>query len=86
MNFSTLLPEGDCNHFMTKRFDRTDDGAKIHMQTAAGLAHLDRDTRRSKEIISEITDVVAEWESFAKDCGVRESHRKQIQDSLLLKI
>ncbi len=44
-----LLQEGDCNHFMTKRFDRTPSGGKIHMQTAAGIAHLDRDTRHSYE-------------------------------------
>ncbi len=28
-------------HFMTKRFDRTDDGNKFHMQTLSALAHLD---------------------------------------------
>jgi serine/threonine-protein kinase HipA len=28
-------------HFMTKRFDRSEDGDKIHMQTLSGLAHLD---------------------------------------------
>jgi serine/threonine-protein kinase HipA len=28
-------------HFMTRRFDRTNDGEKIHTQTLAGLAHLD---------------------------------------------
>ena len=44
-----LLPEGDCNHFMTRRFDRTSTGEKIHMQTAAGIAHLDRDVRHSYE-------------------------------------
>ena len=44
-----LLDEGDHHHFMTRRFDRTDDGEKIHMQTVAGLAHLDRDQRHSYE-------------------------------------
>lgn len=34
---------------MTRRFDRTDSGNKIHMQTVAGLAHLDRDQRHSYE-------------------------------------
>ena len=38
-------------HFMTRRFDRTKDGGKIHMQTVAGLAHLDRDQRHSYEEI-----------------------------------
>ena len=28
-------------HFMTRRFDRTADGGKIHMQTLGGLAHFD---------------------------------------------
>jgi serine/threonine-protein kinase HipA len=36
-----LLEEGDRRHFMVRRFDRTDDGAKLHMQTLGGLAHLD---------------------------------------------
>lgn len=44
-----LLPEGESNHFMTKRFDRTDTGDKIHVQTLAGIAHLDRDQRHSYE-------------------------------------
>lgn len=44
-----LLTEGDNHHFMTRRFDRTDKGEKIHMQTVAGLAHLDRDQRHSYE-------------------------------------
>ena len=49
MSECRLLPEGDCNHFMTRRFDRTLSGEKIHMQTAAGIAHLDRDVRHSHE-------------------------------------
>lgn len=44
-----LLPEGDNCHFMTKRFDRTDTGAKLHVQTLAGIAHFDRDQRWSYE-------------------------------------
>ena len=51
MTESRLLAEGDNHHFMTRRFDRTDDGEKICMQTAAGLAHLDRDQRHSYEEI-----------------------------------
>lgn len=49
MSECRLLSEGDCNHFMTRRFDRTAAGEKIHMQTVAGIAHLDRDTRHSYE-------------------------------------
>ncbi len=44
-----LLQEGDCSHFLTKRFDRTDDGEKIHMQTLSAMAHFDRDVRHSYE-------------------------------------
>jgi serine/threonine-protein kinase HipA len=51
MTESRLLVEGDNHHFMTRRFDRTDSGEKISMQTAAGLAHLDRDQRHSYEEI-----------------------------------
>lgn len=36
-----LLSKNGRNHFMTKRFDRTDAGEKIHMQTLAGMAHYD---------------------------------------------
>lgn len=44
-----LLKEGDCCHFMTKRFDRTDSGEKLHIQTLAGMAHYDRDQRHAYE-------------------------------------
>ena len=36
-----LLEEGGRRHFMTRRFDRTPDGDKRHMQSLAALAHLD---------------------------------------------
>jgi serine/threonine-protein kinase HipA len=36
-----LLEEGGRRHFMTRRFDRTSDGGKIHMQSLAALAHFD---------------------------------------------
>jgi len=36
-----LLEEGGRRHFMTKRFDRTADGGRLHMQSLAALAHLD---------------------------------------------
>ncbi|MGE0776352.1 MAG: type II toxin-antitoxin system HipA family toxin [Sphingomonadaceae bacterium] len=41
MNPCELFEEGGRRHFMTKRFDRTDDGDKVHMQSLAALAHLD---------------------------------------------
>lgn len=36
-----LLEEGGRRHFLTRRFDRTSDGGKIHMQSLAAIAHLD---------------------------------------------
>jgi serine/threonine-protein kinase HipA len=36
-----LFEENGRRHFMTKRFDRTDDGAKLHMQSLAAMAHYD---------------------------------------------
>jgi serine/threonine-protein kinase HipA len=36
-----LLEEGGRAHFMTKRFDRTETGGKLHMQSLCALAHLD---------------------------------------------
>ena len=34
---SRLLPEKDNCHFMTKRFDRLDDGEKLHVQSLAAI-------------------------------------------------
>ena len=36
-----ILSEGGRNHFMTKRFDRTAAGAKIHLQSLGAMAHYD---------------------------------------------
>ena len=36
-----LYDEGSRHHFMTRRFDRTENGGKLHMQTLGGLAHFD---------------------------------------------
>ncbi len=36
-----LHHEGGRSHFMTKRFDRSDDGRKIHMQSLGALQHFD---------------------------------------------
>ncbi|MBU1044574.1 MAG: HipA domain-containing protein [Candidatus Omnitrophica bacterium] len=41
MSESSLLYENHRSHFMTKRFDRTDKGEKIHMQSLSALAHYD---------------------------------------------
>ena len=36
-----LHKEGGRNHFMTRRFDRTDNGEKIHMQSLGAITHSD---------------------------------------------
>ena len=36
-----LLEENGRSHFMTKRFDRGDDGSRVHSLTLCGIAHLD---------------------------------------------
>ena len=41
MSDCRLLKENGRSHFMTRRFDRTIDGKKIHMQSLAALAHYD---------------------------------------------
>ena len=46
---SRIMEDSSGCHFMTKRFDRTENGSKLHMQTLAALTHLDRDTRHSYE-------------------------------------
>jgi serine/threonine-protein kinase HipA len=41
MSECRLLEEGGRRHFMTRRFDRSDDGDKLHMQSLGGIAHFD---------------------------------------------
>lgn len=41
MSECRLLEEGGRAHFMTRRFDRTAAGDKLHLQTLCGLAHMD---------------------------------------------
>lgn len=41
MSECKLLEENGRAHFMTKRFDRSEDGERYHMQTLCGIAHLD---------------------------------------------
>jgi serine/threonine-protein kinase HipA len=40
MSKCTILADSDCNHFMTKRFDRID-GDKVHMQSLGAILHID---------------------------------------------
>jgi serine/threonine-protein kinase HipA len=41
MSESRLLEENGRRHFMTRRFDRTAEGGKLHMQSLGALAHYD---------------------------------------------
>ena len=41
MSDCRLLEEGGRSHFMTKRFDRTETGSKLHMQSLCAMAHFD---------------------------------------------
>ncbi len=41
MSATRLFEEGGRRHFMTRRFDRTATGDKLHMQSLAALAHYD---------------------------------------------
>ncbi|HXV01917.1 MAG TPA: HipA domain-containing protein, partial [Caulobacteraceae bacterium] len=41
MSETRLFEEGGRRHFMTRRFDRTGTGDKLHMQSLAALAHYD---------------------------------------------
>lgn len=41
MSECRLLEENGRRHFMTRRFDRTRDGGKLHMQSLGALAHFD---------------------------------------------
>lgn len=49
-----LWNEGQRAHFMTKRFDRNEEGEKIHIQTLCGIAHYDRDKRYSYEQVFQV--------------------------------
>lgn len=44
-----LFEEGEYAHFMTKRFDRSTSGEKLHTQTLCAIAHFDRDDLHSYE-------------------------------------
>lgn len=41
MNECRLLKENGRSHFMTKRFDRTESGGKLHMQSFGAMEHFD---------------------------------------------
>jgi serine/threonine-protein kinase HipA len=41
MNRCRLHNEGGRSHFMTQRFDRTENNAKLHMQSLGAMQHFD---------------------------------------------
>lgn len=41
MSRCRLMEEGDRRHFMSRRFDRLENGEKLHMQSLGALAHFD---------------------------------------------
>ena len=49
-----LLEEGQKAHFMTQRFDRTENGEKLHTQTLCAIGNFDRDERYSYEQVFQI--------------------------------
>lgn len=44
MSECRLLEENGRRHFMSRRFDRTDSGSKLHMQSLGAIAHFDFNT------------------------------------------
>lgn len=60
MTESKLLKENGRSHFLTKRFDRTNTGEKLHMQTLCALAHLDYSQARvhSYEILFRVANLL----------------------------
>lgn len=57
-----LLEENGRAHFMTKRFDRTDGGDKIHMQSLCAMAHYDFNMAGAysyEQVLQVIRDVVS---------------------------
>ncbi len=41
MSDARIYSENGRNHFMTRRFDRTDEGGKLHMQSLGAIGHFD---------------------------------------------
>lgn len=51
---SRLMEDAEHAHFLTKRFDRTDTGEKVMVQSFCALAHYDRDDRHAYEQLFEV--------------------------------
>ncbi len=78
-----LLEEGPRKHFMTKRFDRTDAGAKLHMQTLGALAHLDYNTPQANtyeqafQLLRQLGGTAAAREELYRRCAFNLIARNQ---------
>lgn len=57
MTESRLYHDGECAHFITKRFDRVDGGKKLHMVSLCGMAHMNF-TQRHVYGYENVADVV----------------------------
>lgn len=66
MSECRIFSEGGRRHFMTRRFDRRSDGSKLHMQTHAGLTHVDFNQVGSASY-EDVFDVLREIDAPAAD-------------------
>lgn len=64
-----LLEEGGRRHFMVRRFDRTTDGRKLHMQSLGALSRL---------VIDQVREAVSRRDVFAERAGVSGAHARGI--------
>jgi serine/threonine-protein kinase HipA len=78
-----LLEEGPRKHFVTKRFDRTDAGGKLHVQTLGALAHLDYNTpqvnsyEQGFQVLGQLGGTAAMREELYRRCAFNLIARNQ---------
>lgn len=58
MSACAVLPEGPRAHFLTRRFDRLNDGERVHMQSLSAMAHLDFNLARVHSYASYLQTIV----------------------------
>lgn len=61
MSDCRLLNDNGRQHFITRRFDRTDDGAKLHRQSLCAMGHMDFDALGSYSY-EQVVDIMRELE------------------------
>jgi serine/threonine-protein kinase HipA len=66
---SRLLEEGGRAHFMTRRFDRTEAGDRLHLQSLCALEHFDT--------------AIGEWPEFAEEAKIPPDQARSIQGNLI---